>query len=100
GRVIAYAQHRYPYLLNVSADKMSANPDDPLEFLQFARRQCPSAGAAECLPRAWYGKYLQSVLQDAEQTANNHIVLTRITAEAMRVSPVGAKKNYIVELDD
>jgi uncharacterized NAD(P)/FAD-binding protein YdhS len=47
GRGVAFAARDFPYLLNVPAGRMSANPADPLEFLRFIQRREPGT-----MPRA------------------------------------------------
>jgi len=65
GRGVAFAARDFPYLLNVPAGRMSANPADPLEFLRFMQRREPGTDAESFLPRAWYGDYLEESLQAA-----------------------------------
>src|SRR5580698_4345691 len=69
GRGVAYAEHDFPYLLNVPAARSSADPHDPLQFLRFARRRLPNASGEDYLPRALYGDYLQDLLLQAERGA-------------------------------
>ncbi len=65
----AYAERSYPYLLNVPASRMSADPNSPLDFLSFAQHCIPDATAEDFLPRALYGQYLEATLLDAEVSA-------------------------------
>ena len=37
GRGVAYADREFPYLLNVPAARLSADSQDPLQFLRFAQ---------------------------------------------------------------
>src|ERR1700760_471200 len=62
GRGVAYAAHDHPYLLNVPASRLSADSRDPTQFLRFAKSRVPGAAAADFLPRALYGDYLQDLL--------------------------------------
>ena len=39
GRGVAYAAREFPYLLNVPAARLSADSQDPLQFLRFAQRR-------------------------------------------------------------
>ena len=64
GRGVAFAARDFPYLLNVPAGRMSANPADPLEFLRFMQRREPGTDAESFLPRAWYGDYLESFVHN------------------------------------
>jgi uncharacterized NAD(P)/FAD-binding protein YdhS len=69
GRGVAYAQRHFPFLLNVPAGRMSANPDAPEEFLHFARCRLPQATKEDFLTRELYGEYLQEVLLAARLSA-------------------------------
>lgn len=97
GRGTAYAAADYPYLLNVPAARMSANTDDPLEFLHFARRTFPYVSGDDFLPRALYGEYLEHALSDAERAAPLHVNLSRVHAQARRVVPFG--RRWCVQFD-
>lgn len=97
GRGAAYAAADYPYLLNVPAARMSVNADDPLEFLRFAQRTFPYVTGNDFLPRALYGEYLEYVLTDAEYAAPLQVNLTRVHAQAQRVTPFGQR--LCVQLD-
>jgi len=77
-RGIAYARRPFPYLLNVPAGRMSATAEDPDEFLRFARRRLPRAGAADFLPRELYGDYLAATLTEAERNAADSVRLERL----------------------
>lgn len=85
GRGVAYASTSYPYLLNVAAGRMSINPAEPLEFLQFARRRYPTATAQDFLPRALYGEYLQTVLREAELAAAPQVTFAQRQADVRRI---------------
>ena len=76
-RGLAYARRPYPYLLNVPAARMSADPAEPAGFLRFAQRRLPHARAADFLPRELYGEYLASLLTDAEGGAAHGVQLER-----------------------
>jgi uncharacterized NAD(P)/FAD-binding protein YdhS len=64
GRGLAYSSpHRF-HLLNVPAGQMGAFPDDPEEFLRWARSNYDaSIKWRSFLPRAVYGQYLGTVLE-------------------------------------
>ena len=84
-RGIAYADRDYKYLLNVPAGRMSANPREPLEFLEFAKRRLPYATAEDFLPRALYGEYLEASLASAELSASADVQLERMRAEVVEI---------------
>jgi uncharacterized NAD(P)/FAD-binding protein YdhS len=84
-RGIAYADREYKYLLNVPAGRMSANPREPLEFLEFAKRRLPYATAEDFLPRALYGEYLEASLASAELSAQPDVRLEKMRAEIVEI---------------
>lgn len=89
GRGVAYAAHPYPYLLNVAAARMSADPAQPLEFLAFARQRDAGAAPGDFLPRALYGEYLAARLDEAERGAPAHMRLERLHAEVTAIGRDG-----------
>jgi uncharacterized NAD(P)/FAD-binding protein YdhS len=80
GRGVAFAARDFPYLLNVPAGRMSANPSDPLEFLRFMQRREPDTDAESFLPRSCYGDYLEESLQAATLAAPRHVRLDVLRA--------------------
>jgi uncharacterized NAD(P)/FAD-binding protein YdhS len=80
GRGVAFAQRDHPYLLNVPTGRMSANPDDPLEFLRFVQRREPDVDAESFVPRALYGDYLEESLLAAQLAAPGNVRLDVIRA--------------------
>jgi uncharacterized NAD(P)/FAD-binding protein YdhS len=91
GRGVAYAAREFPYLLNVPASRLSADSQDPLQFLRFAQRHAPDADGEDFLPRALYGDYLQDVLSQAERAAPAHTRLLRIFDEVRQVTRGGER---------
>jgi uncharacterized NAD(P)/FAD-binding protein YdhS len=87
GRGVAYGTTDLGHLLNVRAGCLSALPDVPGHFTAWARQRT-TADAQSFLPRAWYGDYLQSVLQPVEH----------VQARAVDVVPVGTRLQ--IELSD
>jgi uncharacterized NAD(P)/FAD-binding protein YdhS len=88
GRGVAYAAHDHPYLLNVPASRLSADSCDPAQFLRFAKSRLPGATAADFLPRALYGDYLQDLLLQAERAAPPDTRLRRVFGEVTAIVPV------------
>ncbi|HWK74815.1 MAG TPA: FAD/NAD(P)-binding protein [Povalibacter sp.] len=86
GRGVAYADHAFPYLLNVPAGRMSANSAAADEFLQFVRKRIPGATGEDFVPRSLYGEYLQEVLLAAQLSApgNIHLEIWRGEVSAIR----------------
>jgi uncharacterized NAD(P)/FAD-binding protein YdhS len=95
----AYADRSYPYLLNVPAGRMSADPSSPLDFLTFAQHRIPDATAEDFLPRALYGQYLEATLLDAEVSAAPHVQFERVRGDVCGIEPAGAA-GYRLRLAD
>jgi uncharacterized NAD(P)/FAD-binding protein YdhS len=98
-RGTAYAERDYPFLLNVPASRMSADPNSPLDFLNFAQNHIPDATAEDFLPRELYGKYLEATLLDAEVAAATHVEFQRVKGDVCGIEPA-EQAGYRVELAD
>jgi len=96
----AYADREYPYLLNVPAGRMSADPSSPHDFLSFAQQRIPGATAEDFLPRALYGQYLEATLLDAEVSAPPHVQFERLCGEVRAVETTADGFGYRVRLSD
>lgn len=91
GRGIAYGTKFSCHLLNVPASGMSAFPDQPDHFLRWARVNYePSTQPADFLPRAVYGRYIGSLLEDA---AKNNPNFRWIRGEVSSVTPESAESS-------
>ncbi|KJK03510.1 hypothetical protein UB43_03150 [Pseudomonas sp. 21] len=64
-RGLAYGTRSASHILNVPAERMSLFPDQPSDFLDFARLRMPDAKPGDFLPRRFYGDYLQDRLGHA-----------------------------------
>lgn len=93
----AYATTSQAHLLNVPAGRMSAMPDDPDHFLRWARQQDPRVGGGTFVPRPQYGKYLASILEEADAAAGAAVRLTRVPRGAAGVRVEG--DGVTIELD-
>ncbi len=82
GRGLAYStDHRF-HVLNVPAKKMSAFPDDPEHFFNWARNNHDLQIEGESfLPRVVYGRYLDFLLQETVSRCGQN--LTWIRDEAL-----------------
>ncbi|MFO0810403.1 MAG: FAD/NAD(P)-binding protein [Gemmataceae bacterium] len=65
GEGIAYGTRELVHLLNVSAGRMSAWPDQPDHFVRWAEQRHGSIQAGDFLPRQWYGEYVRESLHEA-----------------------------------
>ncbi len=69
GRGLAYGTECRSLLLNVRARNMSALADDPHHFLRWAQSNYdPATEPSSFLPRPVYGRYVQSILNEAVQS--------------------------------
>jgi uncharacterized NAD(P)/FAD-binding protein YdhS len=98
-RGTAYAERSHPYLLNVPAGRMSADPNSPLDFLNFAQHRLPDATAEDFLPRELYGQYLEATLLDAEVSAATHVEFKRVKGDVCGIEPA-EQAGYRVVLAD
>jgi uncharacterized NAD(P)/FAD-binding protein YdhS/glyoxylase-like metal-dependent hydrolase (beta-lactamase superfamily II) len=93
GKGVAYSTNTASHLLNVSAGKMSAFPDDPghlLRWLNYNYNELAAflphdLNASSFISRQIYGLYVQSILEEAEATASSQVRLERITDEVVAV---------------
>ncbi|MGI0495247.1 FAD/NAD(P)-binding protein [Alkalinema pantanalense CENA528] len=95
GKGVAYSTDTNRHLLNVSAGKMSAFPDDPghlLRWLYYNRNELAAflpddLNASSFIPRPIYGLYIQSILEEAEATAASQVRLKRVIDEVIAIEP-------------
>jgi uncharacterized NAD(P)/FAD-binding protein YdhS len=74
GRGIAYSTPYWSHVLNVPAKNMSALPDDSEHFVRWARRNySPNVQGGSFLPRAVYGRYLDSLLKEVATRSGRHL---------------------------
>src|SRR5690606_20252094 len=62
GEGVAYGSREPHHLLNVPAAKMSAWPDRPNDFVEWAQARIPGARPSDFLPRQLYGQYVRETL--------------------------------------
>jgi hydroxyacylglutathione hydrolase len=88
GRGVAYSTECTEHLLNVRARNMSAYPDDPEHFLEWARlNHAPGVSPDDYLPRPLYGRYAASVLQKAIERHPDQI--EHVQDEAVSIARIG-----------
>ncbi len=95
GKGVAYSTDTNSHLLNVSAGKMSAFPNDPghlLRWLHYNRSELVTflpndLNASSFIPRHIYGLYIQSILEEAEATSSSNVRLERVSDEVVAVEP-------------
>jgi uncharacterized NAD(P)/FAD-binding protein YdhS len=86
GEGVAYGSRETNHLLNVPAAKMSAWPDRPHDFVEWAQVRDPSASGHDFLPRQWYGEYVRETLLTTAREAGAQVELDVEFDEVRRVS--------------
>lgn len=90
GRGVAYSATDRRHVLNVPAAKMSAYPEDAEHFLRWLHRSGRETAPEEFVPRCWYGRYLEHMLDAAARRApfaELRVVRDRVTG----IEPVGIR---------
>jgi uncharacterized NAD(P)/FAD-binding protein YdhS/predicted metal-dependent enzyme (double-stranded beta helix superfamily) len=86
GEGMAYSTREQAHLLNVPAGRMSAWPDRPDDFAQWASRRYAVGEPSAFLPRQWYGEYVRESLLSAAQEAGEAARLALVFDEARRIA--------------
>jgi uncharacterized NAD(P)/FAD-binding protein YdhS len=86
GEGVAYSTPLLEHLLNVPAGRMSALPDRPNDFVQWALRRDAKVTAADYLPRKWYGEYIRDALASAVTESAGSATLDILFDEARYVA--------------
>jgi uncharacterized NAD(P)/FAD-binding protein YdhS/predicted metal-dependent enzyme (double-stranded beta helix superfamily) len=84
GEGLAYGTLDSDHLLNVPAGRMSAWPDRPDDFFEWAKRRQPDVRPGDFLPRMGYGEYLRETLH--RTAGESHAKLDVFLEEARRVA--------------
>lgn len=86
GEGTAYATRESAHLLNVPAGGMSAWPDRPSDFLEWARRRYGNVLPTDFLPRQWYGEYIRESLLTSAADAGHSAKPSLLFDEVRRVA--------------
>lgn len=86
GEGVAYGTRETHHLLNVPAGKMSAWPDRPDDFVNWARTRDAKIRGDEFLPRRWYGEYVRETLLNTAQEVGAAAELSVRFDEVRRVA--------------
>ena len=88
GRGLAYSTYYRFHVLNVPAKNMSALPDDSENFLNWVRDNHDSqVKGGSFLPRAVYGRYLDSLLLETMSRCGKHLTWFRDEALSLTREP-------------
>ncbi|MCP1625662.1 FAD/NAD(P)-binding protein [Pseudomonas nitroreducens] len=88
-RGLAYGTRSASHILNVPAERMSLFPDQPSDFLEFARKQLPEAKPGDFLPRRFYGDYLQDRLGHAIAEAAPGVRFSSLCQQVLELTDKG-----------
>ena len=95
GAGLAYAPPSDRFKLNVRAHAMGALPDQPEGFFDWLQRENVPASKNDFVSRRWYGRYLESLLDDvAQKTGAGR--LYRIADEVVDIERDLTSKRYSV----
>lgn len=86
GEGLAYSTREPSHLLNVPAGRMSAWPDRPDDFVNWASRRYREVQPGEFLPRQWYGEYVRELMLSAARDAVGVAELNVVLDEVRRVA--------------
>jgi uncharacterized NAD(P)/FAD-binding protein YdhS len=86
GEGVAYGTRESAHLLNVPAGRMSAWPDRPDDFVEWASRRYGAARPGDFLPRQWYGEYVRESLLSTAEQAGDSAQLDVVFDEVRRVA--------------
>jgi len=95
GEGLAYRAGPDYWRLNVPAERMSAFPERPNDFLDFARARNPLVSGGDFLPRSWYGDYLSDRLELARRRSPRWLSFERVRA---RATAIGTRQGILVTL--
>ena len=88
GRGVAFGTPDAEHLLNVPAGKMSLDPENPGDFLSFARARVSGVHGHALLSRRLYGDYVQTRLAQAVTQSPSRLRLARASATRVdRLTP-------------
>jgi uncharacterized NAD(P)/FAD-binding protein YdhS len=86
GEGVAYGTRELAHLLNVPADRMSAWPDRPDDFVRWASARRRNVRPGEFLPRQWYGEYVRETLLGTAKEVGAAAELSVLLDEVRRVA--------------
>jgi len=86
GDGVAYGTRDTSHLLNVPAGRMSAWPDRPDDFVEWASRRYGTISPSEFLPRPTYGEYVRESLLATAKTSGEVATLSIMFDEVRRIA--------------
>jgi uncharacterized NAD(P)/FAD-binding protein YdhS/uncharacterized RmlC-like cupin family protein len=95
-RGFAYSTSNRFHLLNVPAQNMSAFPNDPNHFLNWAQKRDQSITPRAFVPRMFYGEYLETILHRANLDKKPNIKFIRLNDEAIDIEDLKNNEGQIL----
>ncbi len=92
GRGVAYSTTNFHHLLNVRAENMSIDSEDPLHFFTWLSENGYNYGKKDFVPRVIYGVYLQDVFRKTLKLALQKGFIVKVINE--KVEDVNEKAGY------
>ncbi|HEV3341339.1 MAG TPA: FAD/NAD(P)-binding protein [Pirellulales bacterium] len=86
GEGLAYGTREPAHLLNVPAGRMSAWPDRPNDFVEWASQRYQAVLPGDFLPRQWYGEYVRETLLTAGRDSAGKSDLSIVLDEVRRIA--------------
>ncbi len=86
GEGVAYSTQDSAHLLNVPAGRMSAWPDRPDDFVQWASCRYGVVQPTDFLPRLWYGEYVRESLLSTAAKAGESAKLALLFDEVRHIA--------------
>ncbi|HEX3900863.1 MAG TPA: FAD/NAD(P)-binding protein [Mycobacteriales bacterium] len=96
GQGVAFSATDRRHVLNVPALRMTAYPEDGEHFLRWLARNDRDVGAADFVPRAWFGQYLGDVIAAAARRATL-ADLRVVRARAIGVERIGTRCRVLLD---
>ncbi len=96
GPGLAYGNGSESLLLNVVAGRMSALPEEPSDFIDWAKKKDPSLRGEMFLPRRMYGRYITDLLERSELECGAGSGLVRLTDAAIDVHASSDGRGIVV----
>ena len=98
-RGFAYSTNSLLHLLNVPVEKMSAFPNEPGHFINWAQSRDSKIQASSFVPRMMYGEYLESVLYEADLNKASNVKFDRLNDEAVSVQFKSNDSGAVIQLE-
>lgn len=95
----AYGTVDSRHLLNVPAARMSAWPDQPNHFLEWAKARDASVTPSSFLPRSLYGAYVRDALFEVARAAGDSVSMEIRQGEIERIERTGPRAWELSSMD-